>query len=116
MSQPVLEALNLHRTDGDTEVLKGVDLSPNKGEVKALLGPSGSGRSTILRLLALLGPADGGEILLNGKQVGVSVASDGSTRPLRETQLARQRRDIGMVFQRFNLFAHLDVNSCRTWW
>ncbi|MEE4024076.1 amino acid ABC transporter ATP-binding protein [Gordonia sp. PKS22-38] len=109
MTEPVLQAINLHRSYGDTEVLKGVDLTVGKGEVKALLGPSGSGKSTILRLLALLEPADDGEILLNGKQLGVSVATDGSTRPLREAQLAKQRRDIGMVFQRFNLFAHLDV-------
>ncbi|AZG44684.1 amino acid ABC transporter ATP-binding protein [Gordonia insulae] len=109
MSEPVLQAINLHRTYGNTEVLKGVDLTVGKGEVKALLGPSGSGKSTILRLLALLEPADDGEILLNGKQLGVSVMSDGTTRPLRESHLARQRRDIGMVFQRFNLFAHLDV-------
>jgi polar amino acid transport system ATP-binding protein len=109
MSTPVLQAINLHRTYGHTEVLKGVDLTVNKGEVKALLGPSGSGKSTILRLMALLETPDDGEILLNGKQLGVSVGSTGATRPLRETQLARQRRDIGMVFQRFNLFAHLDA-------
>ena len=109
MNRPVLEALNLHRTYGDTEVLKGVDLSLDRGEVKALLGPSGSGKSTILRLIALLEPADEGEILLNGKQVGVTTNTNGTTRPLREAQLAKQRRDIGMVFQRFNLFAHLDV-------
>lgn len=109
MSVPVLQAINLHRTYGQDEVLKGVDLTINKGEVKALLGPSGSGKSTILRLLALLEPADEGEILLNGKQLGVIVRSDGSPRALREPALARQRRDIGMVFQRFNLFAHLDV-------
>lgn len=109
MSSPVLQAINLHRSYGQTEVLKGVDLTVNKGEVKALLGPSGSGKSTILRLMALLETPDQGEILLHGKQLGVSVGSTGATRPLRETQLARQRRDIGMVFQRFNLFAHLDV-------
>lgn len=109
MSTPVLQAIGLRRTYGDTEVLKGVDFSVDKGQVKALLGPSGSGKSTILRLMALLEPPNGGEVLLNGKQIGVEALSDGSTKLLPERKLAVQRRDIGMVFQRFNLFAHLDV-------
>ncbi|GAB2640364.1 amino acid ABC transporter ATP-binding protein [Gordonia jinhuaensis] len=106
---PVLEAVGLHRTYGQTEVLKGVDFSVDKGQVKALLGPSGSGKSTILRLMALLEHPDSGDILLNGKQLGVTSTSDGRSRRLPERKLAVQRRDIGMVFQRFNLFAHLDV-------
>jgi polar amino acid transport system ATP-binding protein len=109
MSMPVLQAVDLYRRYGDTEVLKGVDFSVAKGEVKALLGPSGSGKSTILRLMALLEHPDTGEILLNGRQVGVSTSSNGTIRRLPERHLAVQRRDIGMVFQRFNLFAHLDV-------
>ncbi|MEN4479796.1 amino acid ABC transporter ATP-binding protein [Mycolicibacterium cosmeticum] len=109
MSTPVLQAIDLHRRYGDTEVLKGVDFSVARGQVKALLGPSGSGKSTILRLMALLEHPDAGEILLNGKQVGVSTSSNGSIRRLPERHLTVQRRDIGMVFQRFNLFAHLDV-------
>ncbi|MDX1891552.1 amino acid ABC transporter ATP-binding protein [Mycolicibacterium sp. 050158] len=109
MNASVLQAIDLHRRYGDTEVLKGVDFSVAKGQVKALLGPSGSGKSTILRLMALLEHPDSGEILLNGKQVGVTARSDGSKRRLPERHLAVQRRDIGMVFQRFNLFAHLDV-------
>jgi polar amino acid transport system ATP-binding protein len=87
------------------EVLKGVDFTVNAGEVKAILGPSGSGKSTILRLMALLEPLDGGQILLQGRRLGVR--PDG--RPAQERELAGQRADIGMVFQRFNLFAHLDA-------
>lgn len=109
MTTPVLQAIGLHRRYGDTEVLKGVDFSVARGQVKALLGPSGSGKSTILRLMALLEHPDAGGIVLNGRQVGVSTSSNGSTRRLSERHLAVQRRDIGMVFQRFNLFAHLDV-------
>jgi len=109
MTMPVLQAVDLHRRYGGTEVLKGVDFTVARGEVKALLGPSGSGKSTILRLMALLEHPDAGEILLKGKQVGVATSSNGSTRRLPERHLAVQRRDIGMVFQRFNLFAHLDV-------
>ncbi len=106
---PLLQASDLHKRYGATEVLQGVDFQVHRGQVKALLGPSGSGKSTILRLMALLEPADRGEILLDGRQLGVVATRDGRTRPLREAQLAVQRRDIGMVFQRFNLFAHLDV-------
>lgn len=106
---PLLQASNLHKRYGRTEVLQGVDFQVHRGQVKALLGPSGSGKSTILRLMALLEPADQGEILLDGKQLGVVGTREGRTRPLREADLAVQRRDIGMVFQRFNLFAHLDV-------
>ena len=86
MSSPVLQAINLHRSYGQTEVLKGVDLTVNKGEVKALLGPSGSGKSTILRLMALLETPDQGEVLLHGKQLGVSVGSTGAT-PVSYTHL-----------------------------
>jgi polar amino acid transport system ATP-binding protein len=102
---PVLEARGLHKSYGSMEVLKGVDFTVNAGEVKAILGPSGSGKSTILRLMALLEPLDGGEILLQGRRLGVRT----NGRPAPERELAHQRADIGMVFQRFNLFAHLDA-------
>jgi ABC-type polar amino acid transport system ATPase subunit len=102
---PVLEARGLHKSYGSMEVLKGVDFTVSAGEVKAILGPSGSGKSTILRLMALLEPLDGGEILLQGRRLGVRT----NGRPAPERELAHQRADIGMVFQRFNLFAHLDA-------
>ncbi|MET3806870.1 polar amino acid transport system ATP-binding protein [Nakamurella sp. UYEF19] len=105
---PLLRVLDLHKTYGRTEVLKGVDFDVKAGEVKALLGPSGSGKSTILRLMALLERPDAGEILLEGKRMGIS-ASAGKVRHLKERELARQRTEIGMVFQKFNLFAHLDA-------
>lgn len=105
LGTPVLEARDLHKTYGSMEVLKGVDFTVNAGEVKAVLGPSGSGKSTILRLMALLEPIDSGEVLLKGKTLGVKP----SGRPAPERELARQRADIGMVFQRFNLFAHHDA-------
>ncbi|MBM9469522.1 amino acid ABC transporter ATP-binding protein [Nakamurella sp. YIM 132084] len=104
----MLRVQDLHKRYGATEVLKGVDFTVDRGEVKALLGPSGSGKSTILRLMALLEAPDAGEIILDGKRLGVSV-SGGRVSHLRERDLARQRTDIGMVFQRFNLFNHLDA-------
>ena len=102
----VLEAVDVHRRYGANEVLRGVSFEIRRGETKAILGPSGSGKSTLLRCLALLEPLDGGEVRLDGRVLGVR---DGGTRPgpLPESALARQRTDIGMVFQRFNLFPHL---------
>ncbi|GHD78764.1 amino acid ABC transporter ATP-binding protein (PAAT family) [Salinibacterium amurskyense] len=103
---PTLQVSNLHKAYNGNEVLKGVEFAVNKGQVKAVLGPSGSGKSTMLRLMALLEPADAGEILLDGKRIGASDAN-GRIAHHSERKLAVQRRDIGMVFQKFNLFPHL---------
>jgi polar amino acid transport system ATP-binding protein len=102
----VLEAVGVHRRYGSNEVLRGVSFGIRRGEVKAILGPSGSGKSTLLRCLALLEPIDAGEVHLDGTRMGVRESS-GRTVRLSEAALARQRTDIGMVFQRFNLFPHL---------
>jgi ABC-type polar amino acid transport system ATPase subunit len=103
----VLEAVDVHRRYGHNEVLRGVSFGIHRGEVKAILGPSGSGKSTLLRCLALLEPLEAGEIRLDGVRLGVRVAGTGRIGRLSEGELARQRTDIGMVFQRFNLFPHL---------
>jgi polar amino acid transport system ATP-binding protein len=103
----VLEAVGLHKRYGPTEVLRGVDLVVHRGDVKAVLGPSGSGKSTMLRCLALLEPVDAGEIRLDGQRIGVREGAGDRPQPLPEAELARQRTEIGMVFQRFNLFPHL---------
>ena len=105
----VLEAFDVRRRYGANEVLRGVSFGIRRGEVKAILGPSGSGKSTLLRCLALLEPLDGGEIRLEGRRVGTREDRDGRLVPLPEAALARQRSDIGMVFQRFNLFPHLSA-------
>jgi polar amino acid transport system ATP-binding protein len=103
---PLLEAVAIHKRYGRNEVLRGVSFGVDRGDVKAVLGPSGSGKSTMLRCLALLEPIDAGEIRLEGRTIGVR--QDGSrTVRLPERELAHQRSDIGMVFQRFNLFPHL---------
>ena len=103
---PVLQAVGLRKTYGQHEVLRGVTFEVDRGDVKVVLGPSGSGKSTMLRCLALLEPIDGGEVRLEGRTVGVRQAGDRGIR-LPERELADQRTDIGMVFQRFNLFPHL---------
>ena len=110
MTQPILQVRNLHKSYHGNQVLNGVEFEVHKGQVKAVLGPSGSGKSTMLRLMALLEPADAGSIRLRGEEIG-STARNGRTLHLPERTLARQRQDIGMVFQRFNLFPHL--TACR---
>jgi ABC-type polar amino acid transport system ATPase subunit len=103
----VLEAVEVHRRYGSNEVLRGVSFGIQRGEVKAILGPSGSGKSTLLRCLALLEPVDSGEVRLEGETMGTRRNGRSAWVRVSESQLARQRTDIGMVFQRFNLFPHL---------
>ena len=103
---PLLEAVAIHKRYGRNEVLRGVSFGVERGDVKAVLGPSGSGKSTMLRCLALLEPIDAGEVRLEGRTIGVRQVGSRTVR-LPEGELAGQRSDIGMVFQRFNLFPHL---------
>ena len=105
----VIEAVDVHKRYGSNEVLRGVSFGILRGEVKAILGPSGSGKSTLLRCLALLEPLDRGEVRLDGERVGTRQGRGGRLVSLSESALARQRADIGMVFQRFNLFPHLSA-------
>jgi ABC-type polar amino acid transport system ATPase subunit len=107
VSEYILEAAGVHKRYGRTEVLRGVSLGVHRGDVKAVLGPSGSGKSTMLRCLALLEPLDAGEVRLEGQRIGSRPGRGGRPEPLSERVLARQRSEIGMVFQRFNLFPHL---------
>lgn len=88
---------------GDNLVLKGIDMQIHPGEVVVIIGPSGSGKSTLLRTLNQLERIDGGEIRLDGELIGFEVAGT-KLRRRSETDLLRQRRQFGMVFQQFNLF------------
>ncbi|MEV1177672.1 amino acid ABC transporter ATP-binding protein [Nonomuraea sp. NPDC049784] len=93
---------------GHLEVLKGIDLDVQPGEVVVILGPSGSGKSTFLRCVNHLETIDGGAIHVDGELIGFQ-ASGGKVRHLRKREITRQRREIGMVFQQFNLFPHFTV-------
>ena len=93
---PVIRVRDLHKSYGEVEVLKGVNLEVQSGEVVCIIGPSGSGKSTMLRCLNYLEVPTSGEVEILGQRM------DGSAR-----QLMRIRRDIGMVFQQFNLFPHM---------
>ncbi|MFH0242273.1 amino acid ABC transporter ATP-binding protein [Streptomyces sp. HK10] len=91
---------------GRTEVLKGIDLEVGAGQVCCLLGPSGSGKSTFLRCVNHLERVDGGSLTVDGERVGYRRRGP-VLYELKEREIAAQRRDIGMVFQRFNLFPHM---------
>ncbi len=103
---PLVRALNVHKAFHGTEVLKGIDLDVARGEVVCLLGPSGSGKTTFLRCINLLERIDGGRIWVDGELMGYA-EKGGHLYELPDKKLAAQRREIGMVFQRFNLFPHL---------
>ncbi|HEY1761983.1 MAG TPA: amino acid ABC transporter ATP-binding protein [Acidimicrobiales bacterium] len=101
----LVRAVNVHKQFGQLEVLKGIDLEVNAGQVVCLLGPSGGGKSTFLRCLNHLERIDRGQIWVDGTPVGYRL-SNGKFYELREREAAKQRTHIGMVFQRFNLFSN----------
>ncbi len=106
MSAPMLRAERVHKRFGRLEVLKGVSLEVRPGEVVCMLGPSGSGKSTFLRCINHLEKIDAGRLWVDGRLVGYREAS-GKIYELREAEVCCERSKIGMVFQRFNLFAHM---------
>ena len=97
-TEPVVRLEAVHKSFGDNEVLRGIDLDVHKGEVLTIIGPSGSGKSTLLRCVNLLEPLNEGRIFFEGEEI---------TR--KGTDLSATRQRIGIVFQQFNLFPHLTV-------
>jgi ABC-type polar amino acid transport system ATPase subunit len=97
-TEPVVRLEGVHKSFGDNEVLRGIDLEVASGEVLTIIGPSGSGKSTLLRCVNLLEPLNEGRIFFEGEEI---------TRKGVDVSAVRQR--IGMVFQQFNLFPHLTV-------
>jgi polar amino acid transport system ATP-binding protein len=106
MSEPMVRAEAVHKRFGRCEVLKGISLEVRRGEVLCLLGPSGAGKSTLLRCVNHLERIDAGRVWVDGELVGYRQVGD-TLHELRERDIARMRAEIGMVFQRFNLFPHL---------
>ncbi|HUQ39474.1 MAG TPA: amino acid ABC transporter ATP-binding protein [Acidimicrobiales bacterium] len=103
---PMVEARAVRKSFGRLEVLKGIDLTVERGQVMVIIGPSGSGKSTFLRCINHLEKIDGGRLLVDGELVGYRQEGE-LLYELREAEVARRRSRIGMVFQRFNLFPHL---------
>jgi len=105
---PVIEIRDLHKSYGDLEVLKGVDIVANKGDVVSLIGSSGSGKSTLLRCANLLEDSQQGEVLFDGKPV--KWKGKGLNRqPSDKEQVIAIRTNLSMVFQQFNLWAHMSI-------
>src|ERR1700693_2694321 len=110
----LVEIRDVRKRFGVHEVLKGVSLDVEKGEVVCLLGPSGSGKTTLLRCINPLESIEAGTIRVDGDLVGYRLGANGKLREERDNVIAARRAHIGMVFQRFNLFAHLNAldNVC----
>jgi polar amino acid transport system ATP-binding protein len=104
----MLKAEGIHKRFGRLEVLKGITLEVQRGEVACLLGPSGSGKSTFLRCINHLEKIDAGRLWVDGQLVGYRQVG-ATLHELRESEVARRRAEIGMVFQHFNLFPHMTV-------
>jgi polar amino acid transport system ATP-binding protein len=106
VSGPMVSAEAVHKSFGRLEVLKGITLTVQAGEVMCLLGPSGSGKSTFLRCINHLEKINSGRLSVDGELVGYRQAGD-RLHELRESEVARKRAEIGMVFQHFNLFPNM---------
>lgn len=104
ISTPMIELRKIRKSYGSHEVLKGIDLTVQRGKIVSIIGPSGSGKSTLLRSVNMLEQINSGEIWLDGQQVN---------KPLKarayEKHINQIRQEMGMVFQQFNLFPHLTV-------
>ncbi len=98
MDNVILKVENLYKNYGELEVLKGISFEVKKGEAKVIIGPSGTGKSTLLRCINRLTNPDSGRIWLDGKEITAS-----------DVKINQIRSSIGMVFQDFNLFTHLKV-------
>ncbi|SEE46784.1 polar amino acid transport system ATP-binding protein [Streptomyces sp. 3213] len=103
---PMVRAEAVHKSFGLAHILKGIDLEVNPREVFCLVGPSGSGKSTFLRCINHLEKINAGRLYVDGRLVGYRQQGD-KLYELKEKEVSAQRRDIGMVFQRFNLFPHM---------
>jgi len=105
----IVDARGVSKWFGDRQILHDVDLEVQRGEVVVLVGPSGAGKTTMLRTLNRLEDVDSGEIRINGELLGQREDARGKRKALGARDLARQRANIGFVFQHFNLFPHMSV-------
>ena len=103
-----IEAIDIHKSFGDVEVLKGISMTAHKGDVVSIVGSSGSGKSTFLRCLNFLEMPDYGEVRVAGEIVHIE-SGRGGAREVNRKQIQRVRSRLAMVFQNFNLWAHMTV-------
>ncbi len=100
---------DLHKSFGQLEVLKGVSMIAQKGDVVSLIGASGSGKSTLLRCINFLELPSQGRVIVGGEEIILEPRADGNLHPSDRKQLERLRTKLGMVFQSFNLWQHMTV-------
>jgi polar amino acid transport system ATP-binding protein len=110
-TSPIVSIEEVHKSFGRLEVLCGVTLRVARGEVVVVIGPSGSGKTTLLRCINHLERIDRGRIEVNGHPVGYRVDAKGRLREESPRNIARQREEIGFVFQRFNLFPNMTATE-----
>ena len=103
----VLQGLDIYKRFGANEVLKGVSVTACQGDVISMIGSSGSGKSTFLRCLNLLEQPNAGRIILDGDELAMQLDKQGTLQVIRAAQLQRLRSNVAMVFQHFNLWAHM---------
>ena len=108
-AKPALQLKDIHKSYGDLEVLKGVSLTANDGDVISILGSSGSGKSTLLRCINLLENPSQGQIVVGDEALGLKAGKDGNLIAADRKQLEQMRSRIGFVFQGFNLWPHKTI-------
>ena len=108
MTEPALRVENIRKSFGGHEVLKGISMTAAKGDVVAILGASGSGKSTFLRCINLLETPSDGTVWLKGEEMRMT-SRNGERRPADLKQVERMRSKLAMVFQSFNLWSHMTV-------
>jgi len=108
MTEPALRVEDVRKSYGHVEVLKGIDMQVKPGEVACLVGPSGSGKSTFLRCINHLEKINSGRLYVHGELVGYQ-EKKGRLYELSDREVCRKRAEIGMVFQNFNLFQHMNA-------
>ena len=106
---PAIRVVDLRKNFGALEVLRGVSFDVHRGNVVSMIGASGSGKSTLLRCINRLETPSGGEVYIDGEPMGVRASGDGQGRPRSLSEINLMRRDLGMVFQQFNLWPHMTV-------
>jgi polar amino acid transport system ATP-binding protein len=104
---PMVDAIDVHKRFHSNEVLRGVSMQVRRGEVVCIIGPSGSGKTTFLRCVNHLEKINSGRIYIDGEMCGYRELSDGRVVEDNERNITRIRAEVGMVFQRFNLFPHM---------
>ena len=108
-SKPALVVDHLHKRFGDVEVLRGVSLVAETGDVISMLGASGSGKSTLLRCINLLETPNSGDVTVHGETIQMTTDRHGDPVPANMKQVIRIRSQVVMVFQSFNLWEHMTV-------